>query len=35
VPFQLLIGKKNGRYYTVVQVKAILEKIGIPGEMDE
>ncbi len=29
-PFQELIGEKRGRFYTVVQVKIILDKIGIP-----
>jgi hypothetical protein len=30
VPFQEQIGKKNGHYYTALQVKIILEKIGAP-----
>lgn len=34
-PFQDQIGKKNGRYYTVVQVKIILEKIGVPSIYEE
>jgi len=29
-PFQEQIGEKRGRFYTVVQVKIILDKIGIP-----
>ncbi len=35
MPFEPQIGKKVGRYYTVVQVRIILEKIGIPGVFDE
>ncbi len=34
-PFAPQIGQKNGRYYTVVQVRIIFEKIGIPGFFDE
>jgi transposase len=29
-PFQKEIGKKNGRYYSIAQVKTILEKLGTP-----
>lgn len=35
LPFQGQIGEKNGRYYTVYQVRIILEKIGVPGVYDE
>ena len=34
-PFAIQIGQKNGRYYTVAQVRVIFEKIGIPGSIDE
>ena len=34
-PFELLIGAKNGRYYTVAQVKIIFEKIGVPCKMKD
>ena len=30
-PFEKEIGKKLGRYYTIVQVKIIFEKLGLPG----
>ena len=29
-PFTEEIGAKNGRYYSVAQVKIILEKLGMP-----
>lgn len=29
-PFQGQIGKKNGHYYTTLQVKVIVEHIGVP-----
>jgi hypothetical protein len=29
-PFIDEVGKKNGRYYSVVQVKAIFDKLGVP-----
>lgn len=32
-PFEEKIGAKRGRYYTVNQVKLILESIGLPGVM--
>jgi hypothetical protein len=35
VPFAMQIGEKNGRYYTVLQVRIIFEKIGVPGLFDE
>ena len=34
-PFEAQIGTKNGRYYTVVQVKIIFEKIGVPCKMKD
>jgi hypothetical protein len=33
VPFATEIGEKKGRYYTIAQVKVILERLGIPGEV--
>ena len=30
MPFQLEVGVKNGRYYSVVQVKIIFDKLGLP-----
>lgn len=30
VPFKEEIGERNGRYYTINQVKIIFEKIGLP-----
>ena len=32
-PFEEKVGQKRGRYYTVNQVKTILEAIGLPGVM--
>jgi transcriptional regulator GlxA family with amidase domain len=32
-PFKTDIGEKNGRYYSVVQVKTIFKKLGIPGKL--
>lgn len=32
-PFEDKVGAKRGRYYTVNQVKIILETIGLPGVM--
>jgi hypothetical protein len=29
-PFTSEIGEKNGRYYSVVQVKVIFDKLGVP-----
>ena len=34
-PFQPLIGPKRGRYYTVVQVEVIFEKLGRPYKIRE
>ena len=30
MPFAADVGEKNGRYYSVVQVKIIFEKLGMP-----
>jgi response regulator of citrate/malate metabolism len=30
-PFQEQIGKRNGFFYSIVQVKIIFDKLGIPG----
>lgn len=32
-PFEESVGEKRGRYYTVNQVKTILEALGLPGIM--
>ena len=32
-PFSEEIGEKNGRFYTINQVKVIFSKIGLPGEI--
>ena len=32
-PFRQDIGMKRGRYYSVMQVKMIVEKIGMPYKM--
>jgi cbb3-type cytochrome oxidase cytochrome c subunit len=32
-PFKPEIGKRNGRYYSVVQVKIIFKRLGIPGKL--
>jgi len=29
-PFNEQVGEKNGRYYSVVQVKIIFDKLGVP-----
>jgi transposase-like protein len=34
-PFAVEIGEKQGRYYTVAQVKTIFEKIGVPCKFTE
>ena len=31
-PFKAEIGEKHGRYYTIAQVKIILQKLGMPSE---
>ena len=33
-PFQQEIGEKNGRYYSISQVKIIFEKLGLPGVIE-
>ena len=30
IPFNSEVGVKNGRYYSVVQVKIIFERLGLP-----
>jgi hypothetical protein len=30
-PFATAIGQKQGRYFTVAQVRIIIEKLGMPG----
>ena len=32
-PFASDIGEKNGRFYTVAQVKVIFDKLGVPCKM--
>ena len=32
-PFRTELGKKVGRYYTNTQVKLIIQKLGMPGEI--
>ena len=32
-PFATEVGEKNGRYYSVAQVKVIFEKLGVPCKM--
>ena len=32
-PFEEKVGAKRGRYYTVNQVKIIIEALGLPGVM--
>ncbi len=33
-PFEDKIGMKRGRYYTVNQVKTMLEVLGVPGTVN-
>ncbi len=33
-PFEDKVGKKSGRYYTVNQVKTMLEVLGVPGTVN-
>lgn len=33
-PFEDKIGEKRGRYYTVNQVKTMLEVLGVPGTVN-
>lgn len=30
-PFQELIGERNGFFYSIIQVKIIFDKLGMPG----
>ncbi|OSZ78141.1 hypothetical protein CAP35_07715 [Chitinophagaceae bacterium IBVUCB1] len=32
-PFEKEIGEKNGHYYTISQVRIIVQKLGIPGSV--
>ena len=32
-PFEKEIGARHGRYYTISQVRKIIEKIGLPAEI--
>jgi hypothetical protein len=34
-PFDTCVGQKNGRYYTIAQVKVIFEKLGLPGIIND
>lgn len=34
-PFRHIIGERNGRFYTVLQVGLIYEMVGPPGDEDE
>ena len=34
-PFIAVVGLKNGRYYTVAQVKIIFDKLGVPCKMKD
>ena len=31
-PFEEVIGERHGRYYTINQVKIIIEKLGVPED---
>lgn len=33
-PFEQQIGPRLGRYYNIVQVRTILEKLGLPAEIE-
>ena len=33
-PFETEVGTKIGHFYTVAQVRVILEHLGIPGEVE-
>ena len=35
IPFSEAIGKKQGRYYNVAQVKTIFDKLGVPSSLNE
>jgi len=32
-PFSELIGPRQGHYYSVAQVKTIIDKLGLPGDL--
>ena len=32
-PYATEVGEKNGRYYSVAQVKVIFDKLGVPCKM--
>jgi hypothetical protein len=34
-PHAEVIGKREGRYYTALQVEIIFEKLGLPKKIDE
>ena len=34
-PFEKEIGEKTGRFYTVKQVRIIVDKLGFPGHIKE
>jgi hypothetical protein len=34
-PHAEAIGKREGRYYTALQVRIIFEKLGLPGNVSE
>jgi hypothetical protein len=33
-PFDHEVGEKNGRYYSISQVKIIFDKLGLPSEIE-
>jgi len=33
-PFEQEVGEKNGRYYSINQVKIIFDKLGLPSEIE-
>ena len=33
-PFEHEVGEKNGRYYSISQVKIIFDKLGLPSEIE-
>lgn len=35
LPFNEAIGKKQGRYYNVAQVKTVFDKLGVPNILSE
>lgn len=35
LPFTEAIGKKQGRYYNVAQVKTVFDKLGVPNILQE